>query len=197
MASVFDPATTAAPESAELDLLMPLHFFLGAMSGLDVTFIAGQEMPEPYRHLLVHESDMTPRLANFHAAKIGLAVHTKKASDQLIMRAVILHKEGSDGECEPVEFGAIGIQLGPFPEPLRQMIRAGEKPLGGILQDEEVSHSSHPSAYFKIVIDERLGELLKAPKGSVLYGRSNVLRDAEGTDFADIVEILPMAEKEA
>ena len=189
-----DPVTTAPPQTAELDLLMPLHFFLGAMSGFDVTFIPGEDMPEPYRHLLVHESDMTPRLSDFHQSEIGLRVHTKKEADDFVMRAVVLHKTDPQGELVPVEFGAISIQLEPFPASLREMIKAGERPLGGILQEQGVVHSSHPRAYFKILIDEKLGELLHAPAGSTHYGRSNVLRDADGIDFADIVEILPLAE---
>jgi len=186
-----NPSKSTPPESAELDFLMPLHFFLGAMSSFDVTFIPGETMPEPYRHLLVHESDMTPRLAAFHNSEIGLRVHSVKASDDMVMRAVMLHRTEDNG---PVEFGAIGIQLEPFPEEIKAMIRSGERPLGAILKDYKIDHTSHPRAYFRIHIDERLGELLHAPAGAVRYGRSNVLRDADGIDFADIVEILPETE---
>lgn len=187
-----DPATKPPPESAELDLLMPLHFFLGGGAALDVTFMAGREIPEPYRGLLVHDSDMTPALAEFYGSDIGLRVHQQTASDDFIMRAVVLDREAGDGRREPVEYGAIGIQLESFSEAVRHRIREGEYPLGAILQQEEVVHSSRPRGYFRIAVSVELEELLQAPAGSLLYGRSNVLSDAEGIDFADIVEILPL-----
>ncbi len=190
-----DPTTTPPSADAELDLLMPLHFFLGGASGFDVSFIPGAEMPEPFRCLLVHDSDMTSTLSEFHRAEIGLTVRRQEVSADFIMRAVVLDKEGSGGAREPVEFGAIGIRLEPFSEPVREMIRAGERPLGWILKEKGIPHGSHPRGYFRIRVDEHLAELLGAPEGSRLYGRSNVLRDAEGIDFADIVEILPIMEE--
>lgn len=193
-----DNSHTSPPApGSELDLLMPLHFFLGAHSGFDVAFLAGEDIPEPYRKLLVHESDMTSTLADFHRSNIGLQVCEQVASEDFIMRAVVLEKPGLSGECEPVEFGAIGIQLEPFPEPIREKIRAGEQPLGGILREEKISHSSRSRGFFKIRIDSHLAALLQAPEGSLLFGRCNVLSDAEGIDFADIVEILPALKGEA
>ena len=186
-----DPGVSVPPESAELDYLMPLHFFLGAMFPLDVKFIPGEEMPDPERHLLVHASDMTPRLQDFYGTPLDLRVHTKKQSSDYLMRAVVLVRRDNG---KPVEFGAIGIRLAAFAPEARDEVIAGEVPLGAILQNHGVPHSSNPRAYFEIQIDDRLTDVLHAESGGLHYGRCNELRDPDGIVFADIVEILPKAD---
>ena len=183
-----DPGFSVPPESAELDYLMPLHFFLGAMFPLDVTFIPGEEMPDPERHLLVHASDMTPRLQDYHGTQLDLTVHTKKQSTDYLMRAVVLVRRDNG---KPVEFGAIGIRLGAFSPEAREEVIEGKVPLGAILQNHGIPHSSNPRAYFRIQIDDRLTDVLHAESGGEHYGRCNELRDPDGLVFADIVEILP------
>lgn len=186
----YDPALSTPEAGEELDVLMPLYFFVGAMSPLEVSFIPGEEMPEPERGLLVHQSDMTPTLRAFHESEIDLEVRSLKESDDYVMRAVVLRRRD---DKMPVEFGAIGIRLEAFEPPVREMIVAGEIPLGSILETEKIPHSSHPRAYFRITIDERLAEVLEAEVGGVHYGRSNQLSDEDGIVFADIVEVLPKA----
>jgi hypothetical protein len=186
-----DSPTTPSPASTELDLLMPLYFFLGDGGALDVTLMAGEQIPEPYRTLLVHDTDMTPTLARFHAAEIGLRVLQQVESEDCVMRAVVLDREVGQRAREAVEYGAIGIQLESFAEPVRRRIRSGQRPLGSILEEEGIAHGSHPRGYFQIRIGENLGDLLQAPVGARLFGRCNVLSDAQGIAFADIVEILP------
>ncbi len=183
-----DAGDRVPPESAELDYLMPLHFFLGAMFPLEVAFVPGEEMPEPERHLLVHGSDMTSRLEAFHGSTVGLRVHAKKQSENYLMRAVVLERKDTG---EPVEFGAIGIRLDAFSGEAREDVVAGEIPLGAILKRHGVAYTSNPRAYFRIRIDDRLSGILHAESGGMHYGRCNELRDGDGLVFADIVEILP------
>jgi len=188
MRAMHDPSADAPPGTAELDYLMPLHFFLGALRPLEVRFLPGRELPGPARELLVHDSDMTPTLRAHHGCDITLEVCARQESEACLMRAVVLRRSDTGA---PVEFGAIGIRLGGFDAGCRGAVLAGERPLGAILEEHEVEHSSHPRAYFEITIDERLAELLDAVPGSVHFGRCNELRDGQGIVFADIVEILP------
>ena len=100
----------ATPESEQLDLLMPLLYFY-ARDGLVlplVDFISGDEMPEPARHLLVHPSDMTPRLRAFHKSPISLTVVSADLSADYVMRKVVLTR---DRDRSPVDYGASGIHL--------------------------------------------------------------------------------------
>ncbi|MGK0187081.1 MAG: chorismate-pyruvate lyase [Verrucomicrobiales bacterium] len=179
----------AAEDARALDLLMPIQFFYLRDNRLvpPVEFIEGGEMPEPYAKLLVHQSDMTPRLGAFHKSEIGLDVLDHEESREYLMRAVVLR----DSEGKPVEFGAIGIRLEVFNESLRKQIVNAEGPLGGLLAQHDFPHSSSPKAYFSVIADQYIADQLACQLGTVLYGRCNALLGNDGITFADIVEILP------
>ncbi len=105
-----DPREASARLAEALHRLLPLHFFY-EKAGLplpDFTFLAGSEVPYPYRSLLVHDNDMTPTLAAFHHSRLYLEVHEHEETDDYLMRMVTLHARASDA---PVEFGAIAIQM--------------------------------------------------------------------------------------
>lgn len=170
--------------------LLPFHYFY-EKAGLDLPdfrFLEGEEVPYPYRSLLVHENDMTPTLAAFHHSRLYLKVHRYDAGDEFVMRMVGLHSQASD---QPVEFGAIAIQLEPLPAEVREKVIEGRTPLGGILGEHRVAHSGSPQAYFSVPADELIASALEIREGETVYGRCNQLLDSEGIVFADIVEILP------
>ncbi len=172
-----------------IDVLAPLRFFYGlASQDLRVTFVKPEDMPPDARSLLVHDRDMTPRLAEHHHCEIELDVHTKSRIGHYLVRASVLRRET---DRVPVEFGAIGIHLGSLSEQAQRLILEGRVPLGGILQKLNVPHTSHPSGYFRIVIDHRLASLLGGWEGQTLYGRCNELRHANGEALAEVVEVLP------
>ncbi|MES2709788.1 MAG: hypothetical protein V4726_24535 [Verrucomicrobiota bacterium] len=181
---------TSTQECRDLDLLMPLAFFYARL-GIDLPaleFIEGGQMPEPARHLLVHQSDMTPRLRDFHHTVPKLTVVAAEKTGNFVMREVIL----SDQEDRtPIEYGAIGIHLDGLPPHVKTMIRDGVAPLGAILEAEGIPHASAPTGYFRLSADERMATLLKMPVGTVLHGRCNVLTHPDGSTLADIVEVLP------
>lgn len=183
--------TAAAQAYAEaLHRLLPFHYFY-EKAGIDLpdfTFIEGDEVPYPYRSLLVHQNDMTPTLAAFHHSRLYLKVHRVESNDDFVMRLVSLHAVSSD---KPVEYGAIAIQLGSLPEEVRERVVDGKQPLGGLLGEYRVVHSGSPQAYFSVPADELIASALRQNEGEMLYGRCNQLLDKDGMVFADIVEILP------
>ena len=186
------PATLEAREASRvLDLLMPLVYFYNAddLPLPPVEFIEGPAMPEPYRSLLVHQKDMTPTLREHHGSDITLQVVEAETSENYVMRQVVLHRTTDNA---PIEYGAIGIQLDGFPPHVRDLIREGKRPLGGVLETEGIPHTSSPRAWFSMEADEHVGVLLQVPPGTRLYGRCNALSHADGMVFADIVEILPL-----
>lgn len=184
------PGTLPASADQLLDLLMPLVFFYEQLGiGLPpVAFLEGATMPEPQRHLLVHSSDMTPRLREHHGCPPRLRVVSSQRTEDYVIREVVLSCAG-----RPVEYGAIGIHLQGFPPHVRDLIRDGLAPLGAILESEGVPHHSAPSGYFQLKADPHMADLLATAQGIPLYGRCNVLSHADGTAFADIVEVLPPA----
>jgi len=188
----------ATPDRAEasrslaeaLAWLMPFHYFY-EKEGLnlpDFRFLRGDEVPYPYRSLLVHTNDMTPTLAAFHHSRLFLEVHEHESNDAFVIRLVTLHAVSDQA---PVEYGAIAIQLGGLPAELAAEVVAGRKPLGGLLGEYGVEHRGAPVAYFSVPADERIASALGQQPGEILYGRCNQLLDGDGMVFADIVEILP------
>lgn len=179
----------SAESVTRTDILAPLRFFYGLHSDdLRVTFVRPEEMPDTDRWLLVHASDMTPRLAEHHGDNIILDVHARSRLGDYLVRASVLRREK---DRVSVEFGAIGIHLDGFDEETRLLVLEGHIPFGGILARQKVPHSSHPSGYFRIVIDHRLANLLGGREGQTLYGRCNELRHLNGTPMAEVVEVLP------
>ena len=181
------PATT----SQEVKLLYPLDRFY-EQAGLELPRaapIAGEAMPEPYRSLLVHRKDMTPTLEAYHGDPIHLRVMKWRLDeDQAYWRQVVLEL---NGKRLPVEFGAIVIYTRHFPEPARQAILEGYRPLGTLLREYQVEHLSSPRAFLRVEADEEISAALGMNEPQPLYGRRNVMRGAGDCVLADILEILP------
>lgn len=180
------PPTTSIAHA----LVHPLEEFY-ARSGLalpPLQQIDGEEVPEPYKTLLVHQSDMTSTLESFHRQSIHLRVLGRERRGDEYFREVVLHLDGTE---KPVEFGAIKINLDRFPPPARQLVLDERWPLGHILKDCGVVYTSHPKVFLRIASDKLINSVLGLTGAHVLYGRRNTLSDGAGHPLAEIVEILP------
>jgi chorismate-pyruvate lyase len=170
--------------------LHPLDEFY-AHAGLElpsVQVVPGAEVPEPQKTLLVHESDMTPTLERFYKQRLHLRLLNREERTDFYYRQVLLVTENEE---KPVEFGAIKINLHLFTPAAQRAIRGEHAPLGTILADEEIVHTSRPKAYLKIRSDAYIQKALSLTSPHVLYGRRNTLSDPQGRALAEIVEILP------
>jgi chorismate-pyruvate lyase len=176
--------------SSTLNLLYPLDaFYAQAGRGLPVVGpVRGEEVPEPYRQLLVHDRDMTPTLEAFHEERIHLRVLARRLDGEALWRQVVLTLDGSG---RPVEFGAIVIHLRHFPPTARQEVLDGWRPLGSILHDHRIEHQSRPLMFLRVTSDDVMNEALQLTGPQALYGRRNVIRNLAGHELADILEILP------
>ena len=100
-----------------------------------------------------------------------------------------------DGTDQPVEFGAIKIYLNRFKPEARRHVLDERRPLGRIMQECGVKHSSRPRAFLRLASDRFINEALRLTGANVLYGRRNTLLDPQERPLAEIVEILPPAQK--
>ena len=172
-----------------LNLFFPLDL-LHAQEGLAlprIERVEGEDVPQPYRQLLVHLNDMTPTVAAFHGQEIGLRVLGRRIQGDVLFREVVLLA----GE-RPVVFGAIAIHLNEFAPEARKDIEVGHLPLGTILAKHRVVHVSCPQAFLKITANTFINDvfgLIEEP--GVLYGRRNIHSTKDGAVIADILEILP------
>lgn len=146
-----------------------------------------EEVPQPYRGLLVHSLDMTPTLENFYRQAVGLTVLGRQRRKDSYFREVILHV---DHAGRPIEYGAIRICLDNLTEPVRQRVLQEEAPFGHILHAESIAHLSWPQAFFRVEADFHISSVLRLARACPLYGRRNVLVDAKRRLLADVIEVL-------
>ncbi len=180
------PATSAPARPA----LEPLDtFYREAGRPLSqVRAIPAAEVPEPYRRLLVHNTDMTSTLEGFHGDSIHLEVQSRRRVGNELWREVVLRLDASGA---PVEFGAIRIRIDLFPENSREEILGCHRPLGAILNASGIAYTSRPTSFFAFEPDPFIREALHLDSEATLYGRCNALRNEAGEVLAEIVEILP------
>jgi hypothetical protein len=185
----FDQPAIMAPFAYPLDEFYALaRRELPALEQID-----GDDMPQPYRRLLVHNEDMTPTLEKFHDDRIYLNVISRQDRGDFYFREVILLTQR---KRFPVEFGAIKINLGLFPAGARRLILEEQEPLGTILNDFKIPHASRPKAFLRIQADSFIKGALQLSGEQILYGRRNTLFDPQQRALAEIVEILPPAEEQ-
>lgn len=188
------PQPSVAQPASALPFAYPLDEFyaLSKRALPEIESVPGDEVPEPYRRLLVHQNDMTPTLEKFHDERIYLNVISRQTRGDFYFREVILLTERTR---TPVEFGAIKINLALFPPAARKLILEEQEPLGTILGEFKILHTSRPKAFLKIEADSFIKGALQLSGAHTLYGRRNTLFDPQQQALAEIVEILPPAKE--
>lgn len=162
-----------------------------AFAGLSVaelTIMEDRQLPDPYRELLVHDRDMTPALESFHGDSLHLDVLSKELAGEVLLRLVMLV---CDRDEQPVVYGVIRIFLDRFEDGVRALILDCYKPLGAILAQHQVVHTSHPTVFFAIQAKQSICEAFNLDGSQTLYGRQNELLDGAARSLAQVVEILP------
>lgn len=169
---------------------LELTYALAAKRFPPYEFIAAEEMPEPYRTLLVHNDDMTPTLESFYGETTELQIQFKQERGTELLRQVVLLTEKSGLH---VEFGAITISLNLFDNAPRQEILECRIPLGTILNTHHIEHYGKPAAFFRLTADDHIKQALRMNEHDVVYGRCNAIYNCHNEPLARIVEVLPPA----
>ena len=149
--------------------------------------VAPDEIPLPYRSLLVHEDDMTVTLERHFGGRIALRPLGVFSRGRSYFRRVLLAHEETG---QPVEMGAIRIRLDAFDAALREKVLRNEVPLGRILRDGRVDCRSVPRAFLELAPNPEIMGVFWMREPRPLYGRrTEIVR--EGRKIGDIVEVLP------
>ena len=152
--------------------------------------IPGDAVPEPFKSLLVHNNDMTPTLESFHKSDIHLEIVSRERRGEFYFREVVLRLDGDD---RAVEFGAIKVYIGRFPEDAHDLILQEHLPLGRILKVCGVRHHTEAKAFLRVTSDELINNKFGLKQPVTLYGRKAVICDPQNRPLSEIVEILPPA----
>lgn len=179
---------TPSAEERISEIARPLTAFCGDDAARALVFLRPTDLPQPYRMLLVHESDMTGTLERYSGQEMTLHPIESIVDGEKLVRHVELRGK-ADGT--PAEFGAIEIHLDQFAADPRADILKGETPLGAILRKAGMAFISRPVAYFRIKPGDAIRHSFGVPQDGWLYGRCNQLLALSGRTIADVVEILP------
>lgn len=171
------------------DSLYPLNFFYQTAKAPLPRYevIAAEDVPQPYKKLLVHNGDMTSVLQNFHRKTVHVEAIDFIHRGDKVQRQVRLCGE----DATPVEYGAIEINLAAFEEAAQKDILDSYLPLGAILHKFKIDYLSRPRAFFKMQSDAHINAILGLSVSRILFGRVNILKNSDQEILARVVEILP------
>ena len=147
-----------------------------------------QQIPEPYRTLLVHQRNMTPTLEDYHGDHIHIERLNMLADRKERSREVILKLDTNE---QAVEYGASRIFINTLPRQAVTLIKEGKIPLGTILNMYHCDHRVELCGFFKIPSTPFFQQVFPGLNGTSLYGRRNALVAPNGTTLAEVCEVLP------
>jgi hypothetical protein len=150
--------------------------------------VAPDDIPLPYRTLLVHERDMTLTLEQHFGGPVVLRPLSTFSTGRWYHRRVLLVQEYSG---RPVEMGAIRIRLDAFGSRIGRAILQNEVPLGRVLRDGGIDFKSHPRVFLAITPNPEMMGVFWMREPRTLYGRRTEVTYG-GAKVGDIVEVLPL-----
>jgi chorismate-pyruvate lyase len=183
---------TSRPASGRISsngLLYPLDRVCAraAVAIPHVNVISPDQIPQPYRSLLVHDSEMTRTLERHVGDRAVLRLLSAFSSGASYFRRILLVQKSSG---RPIALGAIRVRLDAFTPQLRTKILAGRIPLGRILLEGRFAYTSTVKALLAVEPTPEIMGIFWMPESRVLYGRRSAMFRGK-TKIADIVEVLP------
>ena len=109
--------------------------------------IGTDQMPEPFRGLLVHHDHMTSTLGDYFHRPVELSVLGHELDGDLYRRRIVLTLAGTD---RIVEFGIVRIDLSYTSDEVRAAILDRSIPLGEILIEHDVLRRIEPRWYLRV-----------------------------------------------
>jgi hypothetical protein len=170
--------------------MYPLDFVYGRLGVAlpKVTTIDPDDIPLPYKSLLVHQNDMTTTLEQYVGGRVLLRTLSAFMRGDWYFRRVLLAREDTG---HPIEMGAIRMKLDAFPRRIAAQILRNELPLGRILRDGKVLFQSRPRAFLAVTPNSEMMGVFWMSEPRRLYGRRTEILQG-GVKIGDIVEVLPI-----
>lgn len=149
--------------------------------------VPGEQVPEPYRALLVHEHHMTVTVESFHGSLVDVRVLTRRRDGDSYSRKIVLVTR-STGRV--VMFGIVRINLALTSRGVADAITAADTPLGRVLIEHDVLRRIEPTAYVRIdPRPEQLAWFDLRTEGLPLYGRLALIH-CDGQPAVELLEVV-------
>jgi hypothetical protein len=131
-------------------------------------FVPGDQVPEPYHRLLVHEHHMTVTVEQFHGDLVDVRVLFKNQSGDAYARKILLALQKTG---RVVQYGIVRIQFRYTSNAVRDEIVSERTPLGRVLINHNVLRRIEPTAYLKITPGKDLMNWFGLTEPRITYGR--------------------------
>lgn len=154
------------------------------------TPIPGDQMPEPYRSLLVHTHHMTVTVERHYGGPVGVRVLETALDGDEYARKILLELHGTG---RVVQFGIVQIDLSLLSGPVRERIVEGKTPLGRVLIEHNVLRHIQPAGYLKVEPCPELCRWFGLTGPTTTYGRLGVIY-TDGKPAIEVLEILAPVE---
>jgi chorismate-pyruvate lyase len=133
--------------------------------------LSADEMPEPFRRLLVHEHHMTVTVEEYHGDLVDVRILATRHEGNIYARKIVLPLQKSG---KIVLFGIVRIRLDDC-TPARDRIVEGKTPLGRILIEENILRRIEPTDYLRIEPGPQQLKWFGLTEPVPMYGRLAVI----------------------
>jgi chorismate-pyruvate lyase len=175
------PRGNAGPDLQSLLSLFPSAAYFQGWK-----LVLGDQVPEPYRHLLVHEHHMTVTVEAHHGSLVDVRILDLKQDETSYARKILLALRSSS---KIVQFGIMRIRLEFCSLPVRDAILAGQTPLGRILINHGVLRRIEPTAFLRITPGQDLMTWFGLAEPTPTYGRLAYIH-CDGKPAIELLEIV-------
>ena len=155
----------------------------------DAVVVPADDVPQPYRRLLVHNDHMTVTVEAHFGGAVDVKVQDCRRTGNEYARKILLalHEGG-----RVVQFGLVRIDLDVCPKPVRDAIVEGKTPLGRVLIQHDMLRRIEPTAFVRVNLSPKMAEWFGSTSGTETFGRLGVIYTGE-KPAVEVLEILAPA----
>ncbi len=175
------PLRTAGPDLSALFALFPPADDLP-----EYEIISGEDMPEPYRGLLVHEHHMTVTVEAYYRDLVDVRILARRQEGDSYARKILLALQKTG---RVVQFGIVRIDLGLCSPAVREAIVAGKTPVGRVLIENNVLRRIEPTAFLRLAGKAPQLRWFGLTEPQTLYGRLALIH-CDGRPAVELLEIV-------
>lgn len=151
--------------------------------------IPGDQVPQPYHHLLVHDYHMTVTVEAHHGSLVDVKVLDKKRAADSYARKILLARQ-SDGRI--VMFGLVRIWLHYCSPEVQAEILAEKTPIGRVLINHEVLRRIKPTEFLRIKPGPDMMKWFGLVTPEITYGRLALIH-CDDQPAVEVLEIVAPA----
>ena len=160
--------------------------FAGAKHIPKAVMVAPEQVPKPYRGLLVHSHHMTVTVEQFYANPVNVKVLQTRLEGNEYSRQILLTLSDTG---RVVQFGIVRMDLDLLSPTVREQIVEGRTPLGRVLIENNVLRKVEPMGFFRVRTNAAMNAWFGETEAVDTYGRLGVIH-TDGKPAIEVLEIL-------